>query len=435
MRILVVGSGGREHALAWSLTRSPLVDRVYVTPGNAGTEWSDHTANDGCRMADSVNVQIKANDIPALIQFARQNQIDLTVVGPEVPLAAGIVDDFQAAGLCIFGPSKAAAQLEASKVFAKEFMRDHGIPTADFAVFNDYDAACHYVDDQTRPLVIKADGLAAGKGVIVCNTPDEAKDALRLMLVDRPFGEAGERVIIENRLDGSEVSVLAFVDGQHFALMPYAADHKRAYDGDQGPNTGGMGAYASRIIDYPNFEKIVIEEVIRPTIDGMTKRGTPYKGVLYAGVMITPDGPQVLEYNCRFGDPETQVILPLLETDLVDILNVCIDGTLDQLNIKWREEFCAAVVLASGGYPGDYQTGLPIRIDWPLPAGSMLFHAGTKREGNEYVTSGGRVMAVTALGSTLQQALDRAYAAVEHIHFDGMHYRKDIGRTVRESVK
>lgn len=435
LRILVIGSGGREHALAWALAKSPQAGQIYVAPGNAGTEWAGYTTPDGTHFVASSNVDISATDISALLQFAQDSQIDFTVVGPEVPLSMGIVDEFQAAGLRIFGPTKAAAQLEASKAFAKEFMRENGIPTADFAVFDNYELACAYVDAQDCPLVVKADGLAAGKGVMVCDTSTEAKDALSKIFVDDAFGAAGKRVIIETRLTGWEVSVLAFVDGEHFAIMPYAADHKRAYDGDQGANTGGMGAFAPRPVDFLNFEQTVIEQVLRPTMDGMIQRGTPYQGVLYIGLMITPDGVQVLEYNCRFGDPETQVILPLLETDLIDILSACTHGTLEQIVIRWSNQYCATVVLASGGYPAAYATGIPIEFDLPLSQHTLVFHAGTAHSNSQMITAGGRVLNVTAIGDTLTEALSRSYTAVDHIHFNGMHYRKDIGRTVRETAE
>ncbi len=355
LNVLVIGSGGREHALAWTLARSSQVDQVIVAPGNGGTEWPASQDQRPCH-----NVPIKVDDFEALLAFARDNQIGLTLVGPEVPLAAGIVDRFQEAGLPIWGPRRAAAQLEGSKSYAKDFMRRHTIPTAEYGVFDDYAAASAFVENFGRNVVVKADGLTAGKGVLVCGSVEAAKDALHSILVERIFGEAGRRVVVEERLDGVEISVLAFSDGKTVLPMPVARDHKRVNDGDQGPNTGGMGAYSPA----PDISAALVDEVCRtvlqPAVKGMAAEGTPYVGVLYAGLMITPDGPRVLEFNCRFGDPETQVILPRLETDLVDICRACINGTLDQIDVRWRPESCATVVMASGGYPGKYQTGLPI---------------------------------------------------------------------------
>jgi phosphoribosylamine--glycine ligase len=436
LRILVIGSGGREHTLAWALARPERVGQITVAPGNAGTEWPESTAPDGARQAACANAAIPVSDTPALIRFAQNHRIDLTVVGPEAPLAAGIVDAFQAVGLRVFGPAQAAARLEASKVFAKQFMQAHAIPTADFAVFDDYGAALAYVSSLDRPLVVKADGLAAGKGVMVCDTPAEAQAALKSMMVDRAFGDAGRQVLIEDRLSGWEVSVLAFADGRSFALMPYAADHKRALDGDQGPNTGGMGAYAPRPVDFPGFEQFVSERILRPVALGTAQQGTPYKGVLYIGLMMTADGPRVLEFNCRFGDPETQVILPLLGSDLAEVMLACAEGRLDPSSVRWQEGACATVVLASGGYPGEYRTGLPISglSEAAALPGVHVFHAGTARVGADVVTAGGRVLTVSGLGQTLPRALEHAYAAARLIHFDGMHYRGDIGRTIREAV-
>ncbi len=436
-RVLVVGSGGREHALAWALARSPQAVQIYVAPGNGGTDWPEHTGFDGARLAPCSGVSIPAGDFTALAQFAQEQDIDLTVVGPEVPLSAGIVDVFQAKGLHILGPTRAAAQLEASKSFSKQFMREHGIPTADFAVFDDFEPACDYVRAHGRPLVVKADGLAAGKGVAVCDTPDQALDALQQIMVRQAFGVAGSRVVIEERLSGWEVSVMAFVDGHHCAVMPYAADHKRALDGDQGANTGGMGAFAPRTIDYPEFDERVIADVLRPTIDEMAAEGKPFVGFLYAGLMITPAGLRVLEFNCRFGDPEAQAILPLLDSDFAAILLSCVEGTLSPHEIRWRQRACVSVVVASGGYPGEYATGLPITgLDEASSQPEIIvFHAGTARREGQIVTAGGRVLNVTALADTLPEALNRAYAGVDCIQFEGMQYRKDIGRTVRESVR
>lgn len=424
-KLLVIGSGGREHAIAWTLSRSPHVEHIYVAPGNAGTFWA---AAEGKTAAS--NVAIAADDIPALLAFAQQQQIDLTIVGPELPLAQGIVDTFQAVGKRIFGPTCEAAGLESSKAFAKAFMRDHVIPTANYTAFDDYEFACDYVSGLNRPTVIKADGLAAGKGVIVCSTTEAALKALQRIMLNREFGTAGQTVLVEELLTGPELSVLAFTDGRTLAVMPSARDHKRAYDGDQGPNTGGMGAYAPvQDVDQALLDQIR-QTILQPAIDGMAARGTPYVGVLYAGLMLTPDGPKVIEFNCRFGDPETQAILPLLETDLTEIMLACIEGKLDQSEIRWRSEMCATVVLAAPGYPEAYPKGLPITgLDkLPSSAEQVVFHAGTARQGEQIVTAGGRVFAVSALGIDLAAARTRAYETIGHIHFDGMHYRRDIGQ-------
>jgi phosphoribosylamine--glycine ligase len=421
-RVLVVGGGGREHALAWALARSPQVDLVYVAPGNAGTD------NPAARLS---NIPIKGDDIAAMLQFARQQDVALTVVGPEAPLALGIVDAFQAAGLRIFGPTQAAAQLEWSKVFAKEFMQAEGIPTANYTVFSDYEAASTHLASHDRPWVVKADGLAAGKGVLICDNATEARAAVKRVLVDREFGAAGERVILEERLSGREVSVLVLTDGQTMKLLPLARDHKRLGDGDSGPNTGGMGAFApARDVD----EALVAEiqrTVLEPTLAGMARRGTPYVGVLYAGLMLTECGPRVLEYNCRLGDPETQAILPLLESDLFTVLEACVQGDLAEIDLRWRDETCVTVVLASAGYPGAYQSGQPITglDDASTLPGVTVFHAATARRDGQTVTSGGRVLAVSALGPDLPAAHARAYAAVDKVHFKGMRCRRDIGRS------
>jgi phosphoribosylamine--glycine ligase len=441
-RVLVVGSGGREHTLAWALARSPQVEQVYVAPGNAGTTWpaaplsiplnGGEAGGWGWRpRAAATNVPISSDDLSALVAFAYEKRIDLTVVGPEAPLSAGIVDRFQAAGLRIFGPGREAARLESSKVFAKAFMRDHAIPTAEYASFDDYGAARRFIAEFNRPVAVKADGLAAGKGVVVCDDPDQAEAALRRMMLEREFGSAGESVVIEERLSGREVSVLAFTDGRTVVSMPPARDHKRACDGDQGPNTGGMGAFAPA----PEGDAALVDEIartiLRPAVDGMAARGTPYLGVLYAGVILTDDGPKLLEFNCRFGDPEAQVILALLETDLLEILLACAEGQLHRVakRVRWRPGACATVVMASPGYPGAYPKGLPISgvEDASALDNVVVFHAGTARRNGALVTAGGRVLDVTAKGSDLPSALKNAYAGVERIHFEGAHYRRDIG--------
>ncbi len=430
MKILVVGGGGREHALAWKLAQSPQVEQIFAAPGNAGTQWATSGG-----FAASSNVSIQADDIEALLRFAREQAIDLTVVGPEVPLAAGIIDRFLANGLQAFGPTQAAAQLESSKAFSKAFMQRHSIPTATYGTFSDYKSAEAFVQTFGKPVVVKADGLAAGKGVVVCDTVDEALEALKRILIHSEFGTAGTQVVIEERLTGTEASLLAFCDGQNVIMMPPARDHKRVFDNDEGPNTGGMGAYClgdmTHALLSPETLREVRDMVLLPTLNGMAQEGTTYKGILYAGLMLTPDGLRVLEFNARFGDPETQVILPLLKADLVDILLACINGNLNAISEEniWYADACAGVVMASGGYPGDYPKGLPIRgLDAVNQA--VVFHAGTSinAEG-EAVTSGGRVLTVVGRGDRLENALETAYNAVEQIQFKGAHYRKDIGRT------
>lgn len=431
--VLVVGSGGREHALAWALAQSPQVGQVFVAPGNAGTEWNANPDAAGLQArAPSANVPIPADDIPALVAFARDQQIDLTVIGPELSLSLGIVDTFERAGLKVFGPAKDAAQLEWSKHFSKAFMRGNGIPTAEYETFTDYDSAARYVRDLGKPVVVKADGLAAGKGVVVCDTAEDAEIALRRCLVDNEFGAAGRRVIVEERLEGQELSALAFCDGENIEMMPFSRDHKRIFDGDEGPNTGGMGAFAP----VPGIAYDIIRpihDLLRRTVTRLPKRiGTPYVGVLYAGLMLTTDGPKVLEFNCRFGDPETQAILPLLDADLYEILTACVEGRLDEVGTHWRRGACAAVVLSSPGYPGDYPTGLPISGLDAQPENAVVFHAGTARLNGQVVTAGGRVLSVSGIGDDLPEALRRAYAHIEQINFEGKHYRRDIGLTYQE---
>ncbi len=420
--ILIVGAGGREHALAWKLAQSPYTRKLYIAPGNAGT----HTLGQ--------NLDIQVDDTDALLRFAKANEIDLTVVGPEVPLAAGIVDQFQAAGLRIFGPTQAAAQLESSKAFAKEFMVENNIPTAAFARFTDYEEAHRYLAVQTQPIVVKADGLAAGKGVMVCETFADGEAALNEILIKSTFGEAGRSVLIEECLTGPELSVLAFCDGETAVLMPPARDHKRIFDRDQGGNTGGMGAFSPVPEVGAELLAEIDQRVIRPALEGMAARGTPFKGILYAGLMLTPDGLRVLEFNCRFGDPETQVLLPLLDSDLVDILLACIDGTLDKTPVRWREGACATVVISSPGYPNAYRTGLHISGLETAPDHLMIFHAGTSlNNSGQVVTSGGRVLAISALGATPIDAAQAVYHYLDanhpnRIHFENMHFRTDIAQ-------
>ena len=417
MRVLVVGSGGREHALSWALGRSLRAGELFVAPGNPGSG------------SVATNVPVKADDIEGLVGWAQQNRIDLTVVGPELPLALGLVDRFVEAGLRVFGPTQTAARIETSKAFAKTFMQEEGIPTAAFEIFEDFDEAMDYVREQPFPLVAKADGLAAGKGVSVCDAPSEAEDALRSMMVDRAFGDAGQQTIVEECLTGQEVSLLAFSDGQTVVPMVSAQDHKPAYDGDAGPNTGGMGCYAPMTLATPQLVEEVQRTILQPTVDGMRRRGMPYVGVLYAGLILTSDGPQVLEFNCRFGDPETQVILPLLKTDLCEVLEACVEGRLSEMTLRWSSGACVCVVMASGGYPKAYRTGYAISgLDEVEKLSDVqVFHAGTAQKDGQTVTAGGRVLGVTAWGGTLTLAINRAYCAVERIHFPDQHFRRDIG--------
>jgi len=419
MNVLLIGSGGREHALAWKLVQSERVDRLFVAPGNGGTA--------GLQKCE--NIPIPAGDLAALADFAVTQGIDFTVVGPEAPLVDGVVDLFQAAGLRVFGPSQAAAQLEGSKAFSKEFMVRHGIPTGKAVTFTDFDEATRHLRQLDEAPVIKASGLAAGKGVILPATLAEAAGILQEMLLNRRFGQASDTVLIEERMSGAEVSVLAFADGRNFILMPTAQDHKRLLDGDHGPNTGGMGAFGPSPLATPAWLAQVSREVIQPTLDGMAADGMPYVGILYAGLMLTEDGPKVLEFNCRFGDPETQVIIPLLESDLLDIFEACVDGALDQIDVRWHDEAAVTVVMASDGYPGEYTTGVEItHIEEAERRGCMVFHAGTRWLDDRLVTAGGRVLAVTARRNTLTEAAGVAYSGVKAIHFNEAHYRRDIGR-------
>jgi phosphoribosylamine--glycine ligase len=418
MKVLVVGSGGREHALVWKLSQSPVVRKLYAAPGNAGMH----------RRAELVD--LAPDRVKDLAEFAARQRIDLTVVGPEVPLTLGIVDEFQKKRLRIFGPSKAASQIEGSKAFAKQFMQRHHIPTASFMVFEDPGQAKTFLNSAAYPLVIKADGLAAGKGAVVCHHKDEAASTIDRMMVAQEFGRAGERVVIEKFLEGDEVTVMAFTDGKTVVPMVSSQDHKAVGDGGQGPNTGGMGAYApTRVVDGRMMQQIQ-EEILEQTISGLAQEDCAFKGVLYAGLMITRQGPKVIEFNCRFGDPETQVVLPLLDGDLVEIFLSIIEGELKLANVQWREGAAACVILASGGYPGPYEKGLPItglRAARDKTDDLFYFHSGTRWVKDHYVTDGGRVMGITAVGKDVAVAVSRAYQEVERIRFDGMHYRRDIG--------
>ncbi len=426
MRILVVGGGGREHALVWQLLKSPRVQKVFCAPGNAGIAG----------LAECV--PIAGEDIDNLVRFALENEIDLTVVGPEAPLTAGIVDTFTAAGLLAFGPDKRAAQMEGSKVFAKDIMQKYNIPTAESRVFHVAADAIAYIREKGAPIVVKADGLAAGKGVVVAETVEEAVDAVNMIMVEQAFGAAGSRVVIEEFLLGEEVSVLAFTDGDTVIPMVSAQDHKAAYDGDTGPNTGGMGAYSPAPVLTPQLLAEVEKVILRPTISGLRQEGIVYKGVLYAGLMITPNGPKVLEYNVRFGDPECQAVLPRLKSDLVTIMLSVITRSLQEQKIEWHNNHTACVVMASGGYPGHYDKGRVINGLEKVAAMEdvFVFHAGTELKRGNVVSAGGRVLGVTAWGETLRLAIDKAYAAVEAISFEDAQYRQDIGqKALRRDVR
>ncbi len=418
--LLILGSGGREHALAWKFEQSHRVKRIFVARGNGGTAG---VLNGG-------NVSLSECDGAAILAFVRAEAIGLVVVGPEVPLAAGIVDTLRSAGVRCFGPSQAAARLETSKDFSKAFMRRHAIPTGDYASFTDFEQARAYLDRVPYEVVIKAAGLAAGKGVILPEDRREAESALHQIMVERVFGAAGDTVVIEERLVGPEASVLAFCDGSTVVPMPPAQDHKRALDGDRGPNTGGMGAYAPATIVTPEMLAEVQRTVLQPALDGMRSEGTPYVGVLYAGLMLTEAGIKVLEFNCRFGDPETQVILPLLASDLFDVCDACVEGRLAATEVRWHPGSAATVVAASAGYPGSYSTGKEIHgVDAAMVSpGVVVFQAGTTRDSSGTLrTSGGRVLSVTGMGKNLGDALQRAYSGIAQISFEGMHYRRDIG--------
>jgi phosphoribosylamine--glycine ligase len=416
MKILVIGSGGREHAMAWKLAQSPKVQKVFVAPGNGGTATENGLEN------------LPLTEFSQLIDFCRKEQIYLTVVGPEAPLAAGIVDAFHEAGLKIFGPVRAAAQLEASKDFAKKFMARHGLPTARHATFTDAGEAKAYVDKQGAPIVIKADGLAAGKGVVVAASVAEAKTAIDLMLVQNRLGDAGARVVVEECLEGEEASFIVMADGSHALPLATSQDHKRLKDGDQGPNTGGMGAYSPAPVVTPQLHARVMREIIQPAIAGMAKDGTPYTGFLYAGLMIDKSGnPKTLEFNCRLGDPETQPIMLRLKSDLLALVEHALAGSLDRASADWDRRPALGVVLAAGGYPDEPRKGEEITV-LPKPTEDCrVFHAGTRLDGQRLVTSGGRVLCVTALGGSLKMARARAYATADAIRFDGMQLRRDIG--------
>lgn len=415
MKILVIGGGGREHALCWKLAQHPDTE-IYVAPGNIG-------------MVDVATlVNIKVDDIQGLVDFAKAEAIDLTVVGPELPLTLGVVDAFQEAGLACFGPNKAAARLEGSKAFSKQLMKKYNIPTAAFDTFTDVDKAKAFVDEIGIPCVVKADGLAAGKGVIICMTREEADKAIEDMLVGHAFGDASVQIVIEEYMEGPEVSVLSFSDGKHVRPMVSAQDHKRIFDGDKGPNTGGMGAYSPAPVYTEELSQQVNETIIKPTIAAMEAEGATFVGILYTGLMLTDKGPRVLEYNVRFGDPETQPIMIRMKSDIVDIFQSALDGTLDQAEIEWYDEAAVCVVMASGGYPASSEKGVVINgLDTIAPEEAVVFHSGTAQKDDQVVTNGGRVLGVTAKDATIKGAIDKAYKAVEKINFDHMQFRRDIG--------
>lgn len=418
MKLLMIGSGGREHALIRKLKESPRVEKIYCAPGNGGIS------------CDAACVAVSAMDIEGVVAFSKAHQIDLVFVAPDDPLAAGMVDALEAEGIRAFGPSKAAAEIESSKVFSKNLMKKYGIPTARYEVFDAPETALSYILEQNAwPAVIKADGLALGKGVVIAQNEAEARDALHSMMEDKIFGESGSRVVVEEFLTGPEVSVLAFTDGETVKPMVSSMDHKRAYDGDKGPNTGGMGTISPNPYYTPEIAARCMEEIFLPTVRAMQQEGRPFKGCLYFGLMLTPDGPKVIEYNSRFGDPETQVVLPRLKTPLIDIVEAVADGRLARLEIEWDENACACVVMVSGGYPKTYPKGIVIEgldENGQIP-GAIVYHAGTARKDGKFVTAGGRVLGVTACGDTLEEALQKAYEGVHRIRFEGAHYRKDIG--------
>ena len=418
MNILVIGSGGREHALYWKLLESPQTEQIYAIPGNPGM---------------GASAAIALDDHAAILRFVKEHEIGLVVVGPEVPLMNGLVDELEAAGIRAFGPRANAAEIEGSKSFAKDLMKKYGIPTARYEVFTAAEPARAYIRQEGAPIVVKADGLAAGKGVIVAMTEQEALDAVDAIMEDHSFGDAGARVVIEEFMEGEEASLLAFTDGTTIRPMISAQDHKRAYDGDRGPNTGGMGTYAPAPVMTPEMTERAVEEILKPTIAAMAKEGRTYRGCLYLGLMVTADGPKVVEFNARFGDPETQVVLPLLDSDLVAIMCACADGTLADVTIRWKDGAAVCVVLASGGYPGHYEKGQEIHGLADAEAmGALVFHAGTAMKDGKLVTNGGRVLGVVGRGADISSAVDAAYAAAAKISFKDAYYRKDIAHRALE---
>ena len=424
MKILIVGGGGREHAIAWKLAKSPKVEKMYCAPGNAGI----------AEVAECVNIGVMEFD--KLVTFAKEHEIDLTVVAPDDPLAAGAVDAFEAAGLRAFGPRASAAILEGSKAFSKDLMKKYGIPTAAYETFNDSEKALAYLETAKMPIVLKADGLALGKGVLICKDLEEAKAGVKTLMMDKQFGSAGDEIVIEEFMTGREVSVLSFVDGKTIRIMTSAQDHKRAKDGDQGLNTGGMGTFSPSPFYTPEVDAFCKEHIYQKTVDAMKAEGREFKGIIFFGLMLTADGPKVLEYNARFGDPETQVVLPRMKNDLVDLFEACIDGTLDQIDLEFEDNAAVCVVLASAGYPEHYEKGLEIRglENFKDRDGYYVFHAGSKfDEQGRVVTNGGRVLGVTATGTNLKEARANAYKATEWIDFDNKYMRHDIGHAIDEA--
>jgi len=417
MNVLVVGSGGREHAIIWKLAQSSKVRKLYCAPGNGGISG----------LAECIPVNV--NNIEGIVEAAKQIKADLVVVAPDNPLADGMVNVLEDSGIRAFGPRREAALIEASKVFSKNLMKKYGIPSAQYAVFDNSRQAKIYLNNAEYPVVVKADGLALGKGVVICNSPDNASEAVTNIMEKRQFGDSGSRVVIEEFLEGREVSILAFTDGKTIVPMLSSQDHKRALDGDKGLNTGGMGTFSPSPFYTSDIEKICMEEIFLPTVDALNNEGRTFKGVLYFGLILTEKGPKVLEYNARFGDPETQVLLPLLKNDLVDVFDAVIDGRLHDMKIEWKDGACVCVIMASGGYPGNYRKGLRITgLNEALKDPNVVvFHAGTRKTDGQYYTDGGRVIGVTACGINIDKARERAYNAVSKIHFDGAHYRKDIG--------
>jgi len=418
-KILIIGSGGREHAIGWKVAQSPKAGEIFFASGNGGTSKI------------GTNVDIKATNIVGLLEFAKKEKIDLTLALPDDPLALGIVNEFQKKGLRIWGPTKSASKLEWSKAFSKNFMRQYNLPTARFEIFNDYEKAKEYVLKQNFPIVIKASGLALGKGVIICQTIEEADKALINMFIKKVFGDSGNEVVIEEFMTGPEISIHAFSDVKNYKMFPSSQDHKKIGENDVGLNTGGMGTIAPLPFTTKTLLENIEQNIVTPTITAMNKDGNPFFGVLYPGLILTKDGPKILEYNARFGDPETQTYMRLLETDIIDIFNACIDGNLDKIEIKWKKEFACTIVLASGGYPENYEKGKMISgiKEAEKELDIVVFHAGTKIENDKLITSGGRVLGVSATGNTLQEALTKAYKAIGKISFEGMQYRRDIGQS------
>lgn len=422
MKVLIVGSGGREHAIAWKVSKSERVDKIYCAPGNAGIG----------QVAECVN--IGAMEIEKLVAFAKEKAIDLTVIGMDDPLVAGIVDAFETEGLRVFGPRKNAAILEGSKAFSKELMKKYNIPTASYETFTDPEKAIAYLETSKYPIVLKADGLALGKGVLICNTKEEAREGVNTLMLERQFGAAGDKIVIEEFMTGREVSVLAFSDGKTIQCMTSAQDHKRAKDGDQGLNTGGMGTFSPSPFYTEEVKAFCEKYVYQPTIDAMAKEGRPFVGVLFTGLMLTEDGPKVLEYNARFGDPEAQVVIPRMKNDIVDVFEACIDGTLESIDLQFEDNAAVCVVLASDGYPESYEKGIPMSgfENFDGKEGYYCFHAGTKLEGDQIVTNGGRVVGITATGKDLKEARANAYRATEWITFKNKYMRTDIGKAIDE---